>query len=245
MTNSSKKDSEKKAAREILDSNLDARLDQATSTLSLDDEPPSGDAIDVMLKRAKKVLDAQLPTDELQEIPAKPESTSEESSGDETPVTDLEETNKLVSFNETLAKIEEDIAALHTEKTTEDFELLDTPEETAAMDALLDGVVGDIPTFTVDNILDEVVELDNPLESNDIDDLLEGANEAEIPPILEDEVIEDLVGFKSQVERNEIFDLLNSTTESDFSTLDDDELFEDIDELEAPIERITKSRSFK
>ena len=48
MTNSSKKDSEKKAAREILDSNLDARLDQATSTLSLDDEPPSGDVIDVI-----------------------------------------------------------------------------------------------------------------------------------------------------------------------------------------------------
>ena len=95
MTNSSKKDSEKKAAREILDSNLDARLDQATSTLSLDDEPPSGDAIDVMLKRAKKILDAQLPADEQQEIPVeKPAKSKSAKSVDETPAIDTEETNK-------------------------------------------------------------------------------------------------------------------------------------------------------
>ena len=102
MTNSSKQDSEKKAAREILDSNLDARLDQATSTLSLDDEPPSGDAIDVMLKRAKKILDAQLPVDEQQEIPVEKNTDNQSTTSiDETPVIDLEETNKLVSFNET------------------------------------------------------------------------------------------------------------------------------------------------
>ena len=63
MTNSTKKPA--KASRENLDLDLDARLDQATSTLSLDDEPVAGDALDQVLANAKKELDTDLPEDVL------------------------------------------------------------------------------------------------------------------------------------------------------------------------------------
>ncbi|MEI7795823.1 MAG: SPOR domain-containing protein [Methylococcaceae bacterium] len=55
MTKSAKKPV--KVSRDSLDLDLDARLDQATSTLTLDEEPVVGDAIDQVLARAKKELD--------------------------------------------------------------------------------------------------------------------------------------------------------------------------------------------
>lgn len=66
MTNSAKKPAKAKASRDNLDLDLDARLDQATSTLPLDDEPPAGDALDQVLARAKKEIDADLPKDSSQ-----------------------------------------------------------------------------------------------------------------------------------------------------------------------------------
>jgi|GEM_PF-1700258 len=59
MTNSSKKSA--KTSRDNLDLDLDARLDHATSTLSLDEEPPVGDELDRVLAKAKKQLDADIP----------------------------------------------------------------------------------------------------------------------------------------------------------------------------------------
>ena len=57
-----------KVSRDSLDLDLDARLDEATSTLTLDDEPPEGDALDQVLARAKKELDTNLPK-ELPQVP--------------------------------------------------------------------------------------------------------------------------------------------------------------------------------
>lgn len=56
MTNTAKKPA--KTSRDTLDLDLDARLDQATSTLYLDEEPVEGDMLDQVLAKAKKELDA-------------------------------------------------------------------------------------------------------------------------------------------------------------------------------------------
>ena len=227
MTNSSKKDSEKKAAREILDSDLDARLDQATSTLPLDDEPPSGDAIDVMLKRAKKILDSQLPADELEQA-LEPKTTKSKrktsKSTDETPVAAPEEANKLVSFNDTLAKIEEDIAALHADKKADDIVQLDTPKDTTEIEALLDdSLTDDMSTLTVDDILNEVVELD--------------AVDTNVMPVDEthDDLLDDIVELSAPADSNDILDLLDDV-DTNVTPVDEthDDLLDDIVELNAP-----------
>ncbi|MGB4498282.1 MAG: hypothetical protein WBI40_06255, partial [Methylococcaceae bacterium] len=59
MTNSSKKTVS--ASRDNFDLDLDARLDQATSTLQLDNEPPVGDTLDQILAQAKKEIDTDFP----------------------------------------------------------------------------------------------------------------------------------------------------------------------------------------
>ncbi|MDD2864910.1 MAG: hypothetical protein PHC99_09345, partial [Methylococcales bacterium] len=58
MTNTAKKPAKKS---DTLDLDLDARLDSATATLYLEDEPVEGDMLDQVLAKAKKELDAVLP----------------------------------------------------------------------------------------------------------------------------------------------------------------------------------------
>ncbi|MEI7840833.1 MAG: hypothetical protein WCJ11_10060, partial [Methylococcaceae bacterium] len=92
-----------KVSRDSLDLDLDARLDEATSTLTLDDAAFKGDALDKVLARAKKELDANLPKN----LPQNPE--------------ELEEIRPIKS--ESMTSLENQLAAAMETATVSDAEL--------------------------------------------------------------------------------------------------------------------------
>ena len=118
MTNTAKKPAKKS---DTLDLDLDARLDSATATLYLEDEPVEGDMLDQVLAKAKKELDAALSEpediklDDALNLPEMDEVVLEED--------EIEKTIPLQS--ESLSSLENQLAAAMQTPVISDDELED------------------------------------------------------------------------------------------------------------------------
>jgi hypothetical protein len=178
MTNSSKKTVS--VSRDNFDLDLDARLDKATSTLKLDDEPPAGgDALDQLLARAKKEIDAHLPE----------ELTPEELSTLDTNLDDDFDLDELLGEN---IKLDADKLAISSQSITAlESQLAAAMDSTsAASDTELDNLLGGAG-FDFDSLLGEAVS----------DELkVEKPVEPEIEPIIAESEIEPEIEPEREIE---------------------------------------------
>ncbi|MEI6745032.1 MAG: hypothetical protein WCL34_03655, partial [Methylococcaceae bacterium] len=186
MTNSTKKPA--KASRENLDLDLDARLDQATSTLSvsLENEPVVGDALDQVLAHAKKELDTNLPKETLLPTPAVEEVGEIDNLDDFLPEVDIDlENDDSHPFqpiqSAAMSSLENQLAAAMDSTVVSDEEL----------DDLLGGA-----GYDFDSLLGEAVSDELTTDSNDedlmaaVDELLNIGTSTEEPEIIADEIVE-------------------------------------------------------
>ena len=266
MTNSAKKPAKAKASRDNLDLDLDARLDQATSTLSLDDEPPAGDALDQVLARAKKEIDANLP----KELPSATEEITTLPSDDR--IDAVDDLDDLLDIDENQL---EDIQPIKSEAMTSlENQLAAAMDSSVVSDEDLDNLLGGAG-FDFDSLLgdanDELTlseaEINEDSLMTAVDELLnigvfdEGIAEPEIvidevveiaePEIVIDEVVE---AAEPEIVIDEIVETvepeLESVVESDMTVdkLDDLDDSKDIEltvEPEAALDDLVDSVPFE
>lgn len=139
MTNTAKKPA--KTSRDTLDLDLDARLDQATSTLYLDEEPIEGDMLDQVLAKAKKELDAA-------STPKKPRKSKEKVEPATEPVAQEENIELGDGFN-----LDElgDLADLELENAIEEPVALQS-ESLKSLENQLASVLDETPAVSDDEI---------------------------------------------------------------------------------------------
>ena len=232
MTNSSKKTTN--ATRDNFDLDLDARLDQATSGLRLNDEPPAGDTLDQILAQAKKEIDVdlseKLPPDEISEL-------------DVLNVVKNEKVDSNEIKSESLTSLENQLAAA--------MDSTSTLENDAELDSLLGGSGFDFDSLLGEAASDELAiipEIEDDLLMSAVDELLQlGVSEEDIEPemvldeseeILEEKIIEP-------EEENKLESDVELTVEPDAALDDlvDSVPFEDtlnVDSIESEIEDFTE-----
>ena len=222
MTNSTKKPA--KASRENLDLDLDARLDQATSTLSvsLDNEPVVGDALDQVLAHAKKELDTNLPKETLPKetlLPAAEEVDEIDNLDDFLPEVDIDlENDDSHPFqpiqSAAMSSLENQLAAAMDSTVVSDEELDDLLGGAGYdFDSLLGEAVSDeLTTDTNDEDLmaavDELLNIGTSTEEPEsiADEIVELASEVE-PEIIADEIVELAPEIEAEVIADEIVEL--------------------------------------
>ena len=206
MTNSTKKPA--KASRENLDLDLDARLDQATSTLSvsLDNEPVVGDALDQVLAHAKKELDTNLPKETLPKetlLPAAEEVDEIDNLDDFLPEVDIDlENDDSHPFqpiqSAAMSSLENQLAAAMDSTVVSDEEL----------DDLLGGA-----GYDFDSLLGEAVSDELTTDTNDedlmaaVDELLNIGTSTEEPESIADEIVELEPEVEPKIITDEIVEL--------------------------------------
>ena len=206
MTNSTKKPA--KASRENLDLDLDARLDQATSTLSvsLDNEPVVGDALDQVLAHAKKELDTNLPKETLPKetlLPAAEEVDEIDNLDDFLPEVDIDlENDDSHPFqpiqSAAMSSLENQLAAAMDSTVVSDEEL----------DDLLGGA-----GYDFDSLLGEAVSDELTTDTNDedlmaaVDELLNIGTSTEEPESIADEIVELTPEVEPEIIADEIVEL--------------------------------------
>jgi hypothetical protein len=212
MTNSSKKTVS--ASRDNFDLDLDARLDQATSTLKLDDEPPVGDTLDQLLARAKQEIDANSPEE------LTPEEMSELDLGhldDDFNLDDLLGENADIEI-ENPAITSQSITALENQLAAA-MDSSSTLEADAELDSLLGGAGFDFDSLLGEAVSDELTvempvepeiepvvepELEDDSLMSAVDELLHlGVSEDEIEAVIEPEladVVEDVIEAEDEID---------------------------------------------
>lgn len=189
MTNSSKKTVS--ASRDNFDLDLDARLDQATSTLKLDDEPPVGDALDQLLARAKKEIDADLPEELTPEEILELDVASHD---DDFNLEDL--LNENTEIEPTIPSVKSDSITSLENQLAAAMDSTSPLEVDAELDSLLGGAGFDFDSLLGEAASDELAveptnhEVDDDvLMSTTVDELLHlGVSAEEIEAVIEPEL---------------------------------------------------------
>jgi len=198
MTNTAKKPA--KTSRDTLDLDLDARLDQATSTLYLDEEPVEGDMLDQVLAKAKKELDAASAPKKSKKIKEETESVTEpvalaeenielgdgfnlDELGD---LMDLElENEKPVALqSESLKSLENQLASVLDETPAVSDDEIDELLGGAGYD--FDSLLGDAN----DELTADEAQLNEDSLLAAVDELLNLSMEPEIEAVIEPEIVE-------------------------------------------------------
>ena len=243
MTNSSKKPA--KATRDNLDLDLEARLDQAKSTLPQGGEPPTGDALDQLLADAKKEIDAELPI----EIP---EFDDEFFLGDlsieEDVIEEIEEIEEL-EILDNFTPIKSDAMTLLENQLATAMNSLVTPEEDIELDHLLDGAEDNPDSALGETTSDEFVTETEMPEINEeslmaaVDELLNfGVAEEDLEVVAESEIEENKLDSDAElIVESEITldDLVDTVRFEDILKIDDEDTEVEISDSLAPLVEIS------
>ena len=243
MTNSSKKPA--KATRDNLDLDLEARLDQAKSTLPQGGEPPTGDALDQLLADAKKEIDAELPI----EIP---EFDDEFFLGDlsieEDVIEEIEEIEEL-EILDNFTPIKSDAMTLLENQLAAAMNSLVTPEEDIELDHLLDGAEDNLDSALGETTSDEFVTETETPEINEeslmaaVDELLNfGVAGEDLEVVAESEIEENKFDSDAQlIVESEIAldDLVDTVRFEDILKIDDEDTEVEISDSLAPLVEIS------
>jgi len=243
MTNSSKKPA--KATRDNLDLDLEARLDQAKSTLPQGGEPPTGDALDQLLADAKKEIDAELPI----EIP---EFDDEFFLGDlsieEDVIKEIEEIEEL-EILDNFTPIKSDAMTLLENQLAAAMNSLVTPEEDIELDHLLDGADDNPDSALGETTSDEFVTETETPEINEeslmaaVDELLNfGVAEEDLEVVAESEIEENKLDSDAELiveSKIALDDLVDTVRFEDILKIDDEDTEVEISDSLAPILEIS------